>query len=75
MKKIYTFFITFLIIHAYAQTYPTGLNVNDRAPNFTATDQKGVKINLKKQLKKGEVVLIFYRGQWCPYCFSIGSNP
>ncbi|MDQ6755994.1 MAG: AhpC/TSA family protein [Bacteroidota bacterium] len=68
MKKMYTFFITFLITQAYAQNYPTGLNVNDRAPNFSARDQKGEKINLKKELKRGDVVLIFYRGQWCPYC-------
>lgn len=68
MKKIYILCITFLFSHAFAQTYPSGLNVNDKAPDFTATDQKGEKINLKKQLKKGSTVLIFYRGQWCPYC-------
>ncbi len=24
--------------------------------------------DLKNELKKGSVVLVFYRGQWCPYC-------
>ena len=55
-------------VQAYAQTYPQGLNINEKAPDFTATDQNGQKINLEKQLKKGNVVLVFYRGQWCPYC-------
>lgn len=47
---------------------PKGLNVNDVAPGFTATDQDGKSISLGEQLKKGPVVLVFYRGQWCPYC-------
>ena len=68
MKKILFFLIIICSVQTYAQTYPAGLNVNDLAPGFTATDQKGEKINLKKQLKNGNVVLIFYRGQWCPYC-------
>ena len=68
MKKIYSFFITFLIVQAHAQTYPPGLNVNDMAPAFSAADQNAKKISLKSELKKGAVVLVFYRGQWCPYC-------
>lgn len=68
MKKLLFFLIITSSVKLQAQTYPVGLDVNDHAPNFTATDQKGEKINLEKQLKKGNVVLIFYRGQWCPYC-------
>ena len=51
-----------------AQDKPKGLNVNDKAPTFTAKNQAGKTISLKEQLKSGAVVLIFYRGQWCPYC-------
>ncbi len=51
-----------------AQTEPKGLNLNDDAPQFTATDQNGKSFDLTKELKKGSVVLVFYRGQWCPYC-------
>ena len=57
-----------LAITGKAQDAPKGLNVNDKAPDFTATSQDGKSINLKKQLKEGAVVLVFYRGQWCPYC-------
>jgi peroxiredoxin len=47
---------------------PKGLQVNQSAPDFTAKDQNGNSVNLKSQLAKGSVVLVFYRGEWCPYC-------
>ena len=53
---------------AKAQEKPLGLALNDIAPNFTAKDQYGKTVNLKALLNKGPVVLLFYRGQWCPYC-------
>lgn len=45
-----------------------GLAVNDKAPDFSAKTADGKTVTLKDQLKKGSVVLVFYRGQWCPYC-------
>jgi len=51
-----------------AQNKPTGLMVNDNAPNFMAKDQTGKSIELKKELKNNAVVLVFYRGEWCPFC-------
>lgn len=51
-----------------AQSGPKGLNLNDKAPDFTANDQNGKRISLKTELKNGPVVLVFYRGQWCPFC-------
>jgi peroxiredoxin len=47
---------------------PTGLNKGEMAPDFIAKDQMGKSVSLKAQLKTGSVVLVFYRGQWCPYC-------
>lgn len=69
MKKI-TLFLSFLIsvFSVTAQADLKGLNINDNAPDFTAVDQNGKEFNLKSQLKKGAVVIVFYRGQWCPYC-------
>jgi len=46
-----------------------GLKIGDMAPDFKALDNSGKTIELKSLLKKGHsVVLVFYRGQWCPYC-------
>jgi peroxiredoxin len=42
--------------------------VGDRAPDFTLHDQLGRKVSLAGELEQGSVVLIFYRGEWCPYC-------
>ena len=69
MKKI-TLILSFLILAftVTAQADLKGLSVDDKAPNFSAIDQNGKKFNLKSQLKKGAVVMVFYRGQWCPYC-------
>lgn len=45
-----------------------GLEVGAKAPLFDGLDQDGEKQNLVDLLKKGPVVLVFYRGQWCPIC-------
>lgn len=47
---------------------PQGLQVNQAAPDFTSVDQNGKTVSLKSLLKSGNVVLVFYRGEWCPYC-------
>jgi len=58
------FFISSL---AVAQE-PQGLQLNQAAPDFSGKDQYGKTITLKTLLKKGNVLLVFYRGEWCPYC-------
>lgn len=69
MKKyIFTFLIiaTLGLNHLFAQT---GLTAGMVAPTFTAKDNTGKTLDLKALLKKhSAVVLMFYRGQWCPYC-------
>ena len=69
MKKV--IFAIFFLASFYfvsAQEAPEGLFIASKAPDFKAKDQNGIEIRLKDLLKKGKVVLVFYRGQWCPYC-------
>ncbi len=40
----------------------------DQAPDFTLKNPDGEEITLSEELKKGPVVLTWYRGGWCPYC-------
>lgn len=61
-------FFCLALLPVKAQQYPSGLKVADKAPQFEAADQNGNSVQLTQLLKKGTVVLIFYRGQWCPYC-------
>jgi peroxiredoxin len=42
--------------------------LGERAPDFTLADQLGRPVSLVGELEQGPVVLIFYRGEWCPYC-------
>lgn len=43
-------------------------NLGDDAIDFTLKNALGNDVNLKDYLAKGPVVLIWYRGGWCPYC-------
>lgn len=45
-----------------------GIAVGQLAPDFRAKDQDGNVIALSQLLQQGPVVLVFYRGQWCPVC-------
>lgn len=69
--KRYLFFlhiILLLSISVHSQEAPEGLFIDSKAPDFKSKDQDGNEIRLKDVLKKGKVILVFYRGQWCPYC-------
>src|SRR4028118_1980328 len=44
------------------------LSVGDVAPSFELPDQQDHPWSLSGQLEVSPVVLIFYRGDWCPYC-------
>lgn len=80
MKKYYCAIVFMLIMAAgYGQDYtrygidttgpiPKGLKVGDKAPDFTAYDQTGKQVTMKKLLEQGPIVLFFYRGNWCPVC-------
>lgn len=51
-----------------ASVKPYGLSVGDDAPAFSVNDIQDKKINLDSELAAGPVVLVFYRGGWCPFC-------
>ena len=69
MKPFFTLAAAlFLTLTSLAQQAPEGLFLNSKAPDFKAKDQNGKTVQLKDLRKKGKVVLVFYRGQWCPYC-------
>lgn len=69
MKKLIIAFTLILFAQiAYNQEAPEGLFIASKAPDFKATDQNGQEIRLKDLTKKGRVILVFYRGEWCPFC-------
>jgi peroxiredoxin len=44
------------------------LKAGDRAPSFSLPDSDGAIVDSAKLLKRGALVVTFYRGAWCPYC-------
>src|SRR6266516_3827879 len=67
MAKFVLALFLITVINVHAQEKPEGLFINSKAPDFKAKDQNGNEIVLKDLRKKGPVVLLFYRGYWCPY--------
>lgn len=68
MKKGAFVFFLFCTIMGFAQEKPEGLFIHSKAFDFKAKDVSGEAINLKDLRKNGPVVIVFYRGNWCPYC-------
>lgn len=56
------------------QHIPKGLNVGDKAPIIYETAVNGDKINTAELIGEQEVVVLFYRGEWCPVCNKYLSN-
>lgn len=44
------------------------LKAGDKLPVFTLDDPDGNKVSSIDLLRKGPLVISFYRGVWCPYC-------
>ena len=44
------------------------VTVGARAPDFTLTTMSGGTVTLSQFRGRKNVVLVFYRGFWCPYC-------
>lgn len=44
------------------------LKIGEKAPDFSLSNATDQTVRLSRLLKKGKVVLAFYRGSWCPYC-------
>jgi len=58
----------FIIMFSDDNVVKTGLEIGDKTPDFKGIDQYGEELSLNGLVEKRLVVLIFYRGYWCPYC-------
>ena len=41
---------------------------SETVPESIVYDQEGTEVNLKNYIGEKSVVVVFYRGGWCPYC-------
>ena len=73
-KMLTILILAFLNLNIMAQTNfkivkeAKGMQVGDTVKDFSAIDLHDSIFTLSEALKKGPVVVIFYRGQWCPIC-------
>jgi peroxiredoxin len=46
----------------------SAIQVGDTLPQFKLSDAMGKEVSSKELLKRGPLLINFYRGEWCPYC-------
>ena len=56
------------------QHIPKGLEKGAKAPKIEGFSVDGEFINAENILKEKQIVLLFYRGKWCPICNRYLSN-
>ncbi|MEM6402884.1 MAG: peroxiredoxin-like family protein [Cyanobacteria bacterium P01_D01_bin.116] len=44
------------------------LKIGEIIPDFVLSNQNRELIHIQRLLKKGNLVISFYRGSWCPFC-------
>ena len=74
MHQLFSLFLAFAValpLLAQDEASPALLPqfaVGDKAPVFAGIDQNGQRIISKEMAMAGPLVVVFYRGVWCPYC-------
>lgn len=51
-----------------ADAAKNALNVGAKMPAFSLKDANGKIVESRDLLKQGNLVVVFYRGSWCPFC-------
>ncbi len=58
-----------IVATLHRQGFMSGLlDVGQRFPNFMLPSAEGRLVALAEELRRGPVVLSFFRGSWCPFC-------
>lgn len=68
MKNLIVIAILLISFTSFGQRENSIVNVGDKAPMFKAKDQNGNVIKSSDILKNEKLIVVFYRGQWCPMC-------
>ncbi|PHR95218.1 MAG: hypothetical protein COA78_30650 [Blastopirellula sp.] len=65
---IKTAFILLVLLGVSASASAAEVVEGKKAPDFSATDIKGKTVKLSDWIGKKNLVLVFSRASWCPYC-------
>ena len=65
---VIVFFLVASSCKVNAQINNDFLNIGENAPRILGVDQFSNSIDSDDILKSNKILLVFYRGSWCPYC-------
>ena len=68
MKHLFIIILATISLNSYSQNIESNLQIGQKAPEFSAFDQNGDKFVSSDLLKTNQLIVVFYRGQWCPFC-------
>jgi peroxiredoxin len=68
MKRFVILLFLLITTGLWAQSEDQHLMEGKKAPLIKAKDQNGKLVDSKEILKDEKLIVVFYRGQWCPYC-------
>jgi peroxiredoxin len=68
MKGLLLIILAVVSLNVHAQKAESSLGIGQKAPNFVASDQNGNQFKSSETLKDKQLIVVFYRGQWCPFC-------
>jgi peroxiredoxin len=68
MKHFILIIILIFSFNLSAQIDYDHLKVGEKAPQIVGIDQNGLAINSTEILKTNKILMVFYRGNWCPHC-------
>lgn len=68
MKSLLLIILAVASLNLSAQKAESSLKVGQEAPRFVASDQNGDQFKSSEILKEKQLIVVFYRGQWCPFC-------
>ncbi len=61
-------FLLFTFGTAVSQINNEYIHIGESAPKIIGVDQFNVSIDSDEILKESKILLVFYRGNWCPHC-------
>ena len=68
MKNLVFIQLILFTFIGFSQIDSDYLKVGEVAPSINGVDQFDKVINSSDILKENKILLLFYRGNWCPYC-------
>jgi len=68
MKSLLFGILAILSLNTFAQKAESSLQVGQKAPSFEGLDQNKSKFSSSNILREKQLIVVFYRGQWCPFC-------